>query len=116
MNPKDNDIEGYLKRFQPRAVRPLELPVVDRARRWRLPFAVAAAALLIAAVLLLSRGRHSRASRQSESEMQPPITVMQFKVASRTEQDLDAALRRSARGTLVSMAQPNTALNTLSKE
>ncbi|MGE0406529.1 MAG: hypothetical protein AB7O65_09525 [Candidatus Korobacteraceae bacterium] len=121
MTLEDKDkanIEEHLRKFQPIVAPPLDVLSRERSSAVRkFGIALAAGLAVVVAVAIMSRTLPPRvrpAARHTKSGQ--ALTVMQFKLASHDDNTLDETLLQAARRAFVSTDNPNTALNTLSKE
>ena len=120
----DEDVEQYLRKFQPRAVRRLELRP-QAGNPWPLRLAVAAAVVLTGSVSLWHAERKTTkpsnpVAMQAVQSIGVPQTQMSTpaltKLALDDSEAFDALLARESRTVLPSMQDEHSALRVLSKE
>jgi len=127
MNPPDDEMERYLRQFQPRAVRALELaPKVGLTLRWRLVAAAAAGVALFAGCFLwvtrrdahrLPPTRNVRANKANgagERQLESPLALTRLALADNDK--LESLLAEESRAELPSLQGEQSMLRALAKE
>ena len=120
----DEDIERYLRKFQLRAIGPLEMPRGVRSRQLR--WLAAVAVVVFAACFVLWYGAHQRSSPEprTTSEVRssgflPPTrinTLALTKLALDDSEAFDAVLADESRAMFPDMQGEQSALRVLAKE
>ena len=126
MNPPDDEMERYLRQFQPRAIRALELaPKVGLALRWRLAVAAAGLALLAGCILWVTRRdahrlpptlnvRANKANGAGERQLESPLALTRLALSDNDK--LESLLAEESRAELPSLQGEQSMLRALAKE
>jgi hypothetical protein len=121
---QEEEIERYLKRFQPRAVRPLRMPP-QTGRVWFLRLAVTAGVILIGGLALWYTLRQTAQPSQaraihdvrSEARSHPRISTLALtRLALNDSKAFDNVLTERSRTMFPSMQGEGSALRALAKE
>ena len=126
MNPPDDEMERYLRQFQPRAIRALELaPKVGLALRWRLVAATAGLALFAGSFLWVTHRdaqrlpptlnvRANKANGAGERQLESPLALTRLALSDNDK--LESLLAEESRAELPSLQGEQSMLRALAKE
>ena len=126
MNPPDDEMERYLRQFQPRAVRALELaPKVGLTLRWRLVAAAAGLALFAGSFLWVTHRdaqrlpptlnvRANKANGAGERQLESPLALTRLALSDNDK--LESLLAEESRAELPSLQGEQSMLRALAKE